>query len=107
LLSLARKLRRLEDSTTCYDGRVDCNIEASCLWLHVKVIYFQRMQAALADERGGMGTFLKFACSTSGSREGFGIRTASSFSGIELFAAYADCYSRRMLFHMTDVTTLS
>ncbi len=29
------------------------------------------MQAALADERGGMGTFLEFACPTCGRREGF------------------------------------
>ena len=27
------KLRRVEDSTTSYDGRVDCNIETSCLSL--------------------------------------------------------------------------
>jgi hypothetical protein len=61
----------VEDSTTSHDGRVDCNIETSCLWLHVKVICFQRIQAALADKRGGM----------------------------DLFPAYADCYSRRMLVH--------
>ena len=109
LLSLTRELRRVEDSTTSHDGRVDCNIETSCLWLHVKVICFQRMQAALADERGGMGTFLEFACPTCGRREGFAFRTATlddclhghPFSGIDLFPAYADCYSRRMLVQMT------
>jgi hypothetical protein len=83
----------VEESTTSHDGRVDRNIKTSCLWLHVKVICFQRMQAALADERGGMGTFLEFAGPTCGRREGFAsvrqpwkiVYTVISFQGLICF----------------------
>ena len=60
LLSLTRELQHVEESTTSHDGRVDCNIKTSCLGLHVKVICFQRMQTALADERGVLVPFWKF-----------------------------------------------
>ena len=53
----------MEDSTTSYDGRVDCNIETSSVsgCMSKLSVCFQRMQTASADERGGMDLFPAYA----------------------------------------------
>jgi hypothetical protein len=108
LLSLTRELRRVEDSTTSHDGRW------LQYWDELSLVacqsYLFPAYTGCFSRRTRRNGYLSRICLSYLWKKGrFRIRTATlddclhghPFSGIDLFPAYADCYSRRMLVQMT------